>query len=224
MNHRVFRFFIDSLPALLFIPAASMTLIAFLGLSDSKIVDRTKLLADIEMAVNSGAELQDIRQIFENRKHVRLSIIKDIFRSSEAEDKAIYKEPVALNSVLKDLKADIFLRKEVNKELVQKIKAALAEYEKSNPFDKLESSQRIHFETIQSKLGDGYAHIQQDVNLIVDEMSNKNQLVAKYLGDATLSFRISVIALVVGVIAFIPQLAGVWRWWRRKTKGENSVT
>ena len=173
----------------------SMTVIYDAGRANSSSVDRNKLLTDIEMAINNDAELQDIKQIFVNRNHLSPSI-KRIFLSSEAEAKVLYKEPVSLNSVLKDLKAEIFLRKEVNKELVNKIKKVLAEHEKINPFDKLEANQRLHFETIQSKLGDGYAYIQQDVNLIVDEMANKNQLVAKYFGRR--HFKLSDICYCIG--------------------------
>jgi hypothetical protein len=194
----------------------SLLFFAAVGRDDSKSVDRGKLLTDIERAIGSGAELQDVKQIFENRKGFDTNIIRAFFRGREAEAKAIYKEPLALNSVLKDLKAEVFLRKEVNKDLVQKIKVVLAEQERTNPFDKLDPGQRIHFESIQSKLGDGYAHIQQDLNLIVDEMANKNQLVVRYLADATSSYRISVIALVVGALALIPQLFAAWRWWRRR--------
>lgn len=185
-------------------------------------VDRNKLHTDITIAINNGAELQDIKQIFENRSHVR-RYIPSIFGSAEAEAKAIYKEPVSLSAVLKNLKAETFLGDKTNKELARKIKEMIAEHEKSNPFDKLESSQRIHFETIQSKLGTGYVHIQQDVNLIVDEMASKNQLVYKYLGDATLSFRISLIALFIGLIALIPQIVAMLRWLNGKAKAENKT-
>lgn len=186
------------------------------GRVDQKYVDKVKLHSEIEMAINSGAELQDIKQIFENRKYVRQNILINIFRSTEEEAKAVYNEPLALSSVLKDLKADIFLHKDGRKDLALKIKTILAEHEKTNPFDKLDSGQRIHFETIQSKLGDSYGHIQQDVNLIVDELSSKNQLITKYLRDATLSFRLSVVALVIGLLAFLPQVVATWRWWRNK--------
>lgn len=186
---------------------------------DQKHVDKSKLFSEMETAINSGAELSDIKQIFENRKYIKRNLIGDIFTKDFSNNKSTYDEPVSLTRVLKDLKSEVFLNKDGNKEFAAKVKLILAEHEKTNPFDKLESNQRIHFETIQSKTGEGYPHIQQDINLIVDELANKNQLVTKYLKDSTLSFRISVFALVIGILAFIPQLVSAWRWWKNKTVG-----
>jgi hypothetical protein len=187
-----------------------------LGSGEPKKVDRNKLLSDIEIAISNGAELEDVKQIFENRRYLSQLNITKLFRSSETEDRATYKEPLALSSVLKDLKSEMFFRKQVNKDLVQRIKLVLSEHEKRNPFDKLEAGQRIHFESVQSKLGENYTYIQQDLNLIVDDLANKNQLVVKYLSDATRGFWISVVALIVGAAALVPQVITLWRWWRRR--------
>lgn len=177
-------------------------------------IDRIQLLSDIEKAIGNGADLQDVKQLYENRNYTRRYLMSG-FLSGDPE-KSFYQEPLALSTVLKDLRAEMFLRTEVNEELATKIKQFIVEHEKTNPFDKLETTQRLHFETIQSKMGSNYNHIQHDVNLIVDQLAEKNQLVEKYLKDATLGLRLSIIALIVGVISLIPQVFSTWQSIRQK--------
>jgi hypothetical protein len=150
---------------------------------EAKYVDRKQLHSEIELAVRNNADLQDVKQIFEDRQYSKKTLVLGV--PKEKEDKRIYREPISLSRVLRDIRADIYLKQEVDGELASKMKTMISAYEKSDPFDKLEKNQRLHFETIQSKLGNNYASIQNDINLIVDELANKNVVVEKYLGDAT---------------------------------------
>lgn len=185
------------------------------GLEGSKFIDRTDLLLKIEKVISKGASLDDVKQIYQNRKHIR----RNIFSFGKGKS-AQYVEPISLSTVLKDLKSELYLRENVDKNLANSIKKILDNHEKTNPFDKLESGQKLYFEVIQSKLGDNYSLIQENINRIVDQLVNKNQLVTEYFKDATFSFRLSVFALVLGALAFIPQVFAAWRWWRRRSEQE----
>lgn len=198
------------------------------ALQESQGVDKQDLFQNIERAIQNGAGLDDVRQIFHNRKHVPEFNIFRLFRTGKLRREHIYVEPITLGVVLKDVKSEIFLKKDVNKDFHEKISRMLSEHERINPFDKLNSDQKLQFEQIQSKLGENYDDIEKNINLIVDELASKNDIVAKYLRDATLSFRISVVALIIGVLAFLPQFVGFWRWlmskWRSSSDEEAGQT
>lgn len=183
----------------------------------NKYVNRSLLVSKIELSISKGAELEDIVQIFKNRKHVRRPLFSGLFGNKEKSLEGYYKEPISMQKVLRDLKAELFLKDNVNQELVEVIKSKLNEHIKTDPFNKLEPGQKVHFEAVQTKLADKYSDIQININRIVDELDNKNQLVVKYLTDATLSYRISIIALIIGLFALVPQIIRAWKSWRKKS-------
>ena len=111
----------------------------------------------------------------------------------------------------------LYLNSEVKPDLIKLISEKLNEHEQSNPFDRLEPGQRVHFELVQTKLGTNYVQIQDNINRIVDEIDNKNKLVDKYFSDATMSYRISIIALLIGLLALLPMVKNFWGWLRKKT-------
>lgn len=82
----------------------------------------------------------------------------------------------------------------------------ISENEKHNPFDKLEENQKYNFETIQQKLDSNYVKIAPDITKIVDEMYNKNQLIAEYLNNSELSLKISIGALIVTILLSMYQI------------------
>jgi len=123
-----------------------------------------------------------------------------------------------MEKVLKDLKAELFLKDNVNQELAKRIKDKLNEHKRTDPFDKLEPGQKVHFEAVQTKLAGKYSDIQTNINRIVDELDNKNKLVAEYLTDATLSYKISIIALIIAILAWVPQIIRGVKSWRQKFK------
>lgn len=207
------------LPIAFLFPLLMFFTFALSLITEKTFVDRKNLHMNVTTAIKNGAQLSDVKQIFENRKHAKgVSQLFDLLlyvKNSRNSDE-FYREPVNLTTILKDIKSELYLTNTVDLELVASISKTIAEHEKTNPFDKLEPSQRIHFELIQTKLGDKYAPIQENVVRIVDEIDNKNMLVSKYFSDATMSFRISIIALVIGILALIPQLKNLWSWWRDK--------
>lgn len=189
----------------------------FTGGSANKYVDRALLISKIKLSISNGAELEDIVQIFENRKHVRRPFFNVFFEEKENSFDDYYEERISMQKVLRDLKAELFLKKNVNQELAKMVKDKLNEHKRTDPFDKLELGQKIHFEVVQTKLADKYSDIQININRIVDELDNKNKLVAKYLTDATLSLRIAMIALIIGLFALVPQMIRGWKSWRKKS-------
>lgn len=161
--------------------------------------------------IRNGGNLNDVKDVYRKRVLKNLSVIK----SFDEED--YYNENVPLSEVLSDLRIKYFLEKEqrrysrktyVIKDSISVdadslyfslLNRIIDEYNKKNPFDKLEPNQRDILNNIQQKLDTGYVKISGDVSKIVDEMYNKNQLVTKYLDKSDTSFRISIIALIVTI-------------------------
>jgi hypothetical protein len=177
--------------------------------------DKIVLHKYISKAVVNGAGLDDVKQIFINRVRIEKSFLgfKSFF-SSESEitfDKVSYKEPIALSTVLKDIKSDLWINSGDNSELISSFATLIDENEKTNPFDKLEPSQKVHFEIIKDKLGSNYAEAQESINRIIDEMENKSNLINKYFSEATLSYRLSLAAFVLSIFSIMPQLIALVR-------------
>jgi len=189
----------------------------FSRLDGPKTIDKEQLFSRMETAIKNGADFDDIRQIFGARSYIRG--VKSFFQLFDrTESSSQYREPLNLSDVLKDMRAELFVKGNADLDLAAKYRKFVDEHEKRNPFDKLEGGQRVHFETMQAKIGEKYVIVQQDVNRIVDELASKNELVNKYLSDSTLSFRLSIVALALSAFAFIPQLTIFFGWTTRKWK------
>lgn len=177
--------------------------------------ERLPLLQRLEKALRNGADLPAARQIVAARKPAPTQWP---FRESVER----YKEPLTLSTVLADLRAELFLKEQPDQEFIAAIDRIANEDQQTNPFDRLRSAQRVHFETIRAALGPQYGAVQQSVDRIVDEISNQNRLVGEYLADATMSYRLSVGALVLAIISLIPQVAQVWRWVQGRFNSDNA--
>lgn len=166
-------------------------------------VEKTSIHKNISTAAKNGADLDDVKQIFQNRKHVKHNVVDSLvslFRGPGASiNDETYIEPIDLSTVLKDIKSDYRIKDGDNLKLIESMAQLIDEHEKTSPFDKLDPSQRIHFEMIKVKLGDNYSIAQDSINRVVDELDSKNMLVNKYFSEATLSYRYSLLALVLSL-------------------------
>jgi len=193
--------------------------------TEVELVRKADLHERLITAINNGAELDDVRHLLHIREESPESIFSDSLNDFEYLNKKddFYLRPVNLHQVLKDIKARIFLKNPVDMELVKRVKGMIANHEETNPFDRLKSNQRIHFEVIQSKLGDDYINIHDDVIRVIDELENRNSLVDEYFSDATMSYRISILAFIVSIVSLLIPLIKPLRSWRRKKRNRKRV-
>lgn len=192
---------------------------------DRLFVSKKDFHNNLLVAIKNGAHLDDVKQIFENRNHENsaYTYITYLLTGYLGENEGgYYKEPIDLTTVLKDIRSELYLNDSVDSNLVNLMTGMINKHEKMNPFDKLNPGQKIHFELIQTKLGKDYEVVHDSMTRVVDELYNKNKLVDKYFSDATMSYRISIIALIIGFLALIPQANLLWQWWKSRVVGQSN--
>jgi hypothetical protein len=171
-----------------------------IGGDRQKSVQKELVAGNIATAISNDSDLRSVKQIFANRDLKR----KKLF--SFGEEDGVYKESVPLSVVLEDIRANLFLIEKPDLELVNKIDKIILDHHQTNPFDRLDEIQKDMFINIRLKLPDDYQIIQNDINKIADEINVKNQLVDKYLDRSTMSFWVSISALVFSISIAILQL------------------
>ena len=170
----------------------------------STFVSKYTIQKEITQAVSNGADLRAIKQIYKNRSIEKRSIF-DVFIVFGSE-KNPYPSDIPLSTILEDIRANQFLTEKRNPDLIIKLDEVIKTYYATNPFDKLEPNQKDFFENIRIKLAGNYDAVQSDMHKISDELYNKNALVTKYLKDSTLSFWVSIAALIFSFVISIVQL------------------
>jgi len=177
-----------------------------------------KIRVEIKNAIGNGAKLDVVKHIYNNRKIEEPQILKYLFFRLED----FYSESTSLSTILYDIKVDCYQRPPIDSVFIEKLETIILENEEINPFDKLESNQKIMFENIRKLLNENYSPIQDDLNRIADEMNNKNILVEKYLAKSSLSFWISIGAVGITVFFGLFQIV-LNKKWRRKIKNEEEL-
>ena len=205
-----------------------------------KLTDKNKICCEkatiqnqLKTVIKNGGDLDAVKDAYNDRDLKNISFI-----FSRLETKDYYKEDVPLSVVLNNLRTRYYLEKEqrrysykthVIKDSIlvdadslylSLLNNIIDEYNKKNPFDKLEPNQRDIFINLQQKLDTGYVKVSGDILKVVDEMYNKNQLVAKYLDDSKTSLRISWIALIV---TFILSSYQIYQNWKSSKKHKNHL-
>lgn len=159
---------------------------------------QTKILT----ALGNGADLNTIKHIYNN-----MEVNESNLPTSLGSKKNIYPSDIPLSIVLSDTKANLFLKdKPPDSIIVVKLNHIIAQYDQSNPFDKLDNYQKDYFENVRVKLGNSYPTISNDMNKISDDLYNKNQLVGEYLRDSRTSFWLSIAALLLSLSIGIYQI------------------
>lgn len=182
------------------------------------VYDKNTIQKSIKTIITNGGNLEDIKHEYNKREFKRNS-----FFIQNKEN--YYPKDYPLIDILRDLRNNFFIEQEEKKIAhsysVKNVKDSclidrdslyftllnriIAENIKKNPFDKLEENQKYNFVNIQEKLDSNYYKISGDVIKIVDELSNKNQLVTKYLNKSDLSLGISIAAFFFAIIIAIYQ-------------------
>ena len=183
------------------------SLISFAFLSsqyEKKGLKKENIKKNISKIIYNGATIKDIKHLFESELKNKKNI-EDFFNLKLND---YYPSSTSLTFILNDLLLDYYKRDSVSLDssYLLKIRNIIKENELTNPFDRLEVSQKYNFENIRSKLAKNYYLIQTDINKITEELDKKNQLVNKYLDKSTLSFWLSITALVVSFILSICQI------------------
>lgn len=164
----------------------------------NKIDIQNKLITSI----NNGAPIDVIKQIYSNRTYVELGLFKNYFTNKDN----YYKYDTPLSTILYDIKTKYFLDKDSKIDINNTINI-IKNYSIINPFDSLEISQKDMFVNIQLKLKkDNYLLIQNDLEKISKELTEKNTLVDQYLKDSTNSFWISISAVILSLFIGVIQI------------------
>lgn len=196
--------------------------------------EKTTIQNQLKKVIINGGDLDAVKDAYNDR------YLKPIFLSFRLSPRSVikdyYKEDVPLSVILSNLRTRFYLEKEQRRysyktqvikdsilvdadslyfSLLNKI---IDEYNKKNPFDKLEPNQRDFFINLQQKLDTGYVKVSGDISKIVDEMDDRNQLVTKYLNDSKKSLRISWIALIVTFILSSYQIYQNWKSSKNNNK------
>lgn len=166
-----------------------MTFISWWILSEQIVPPNSlDLRREISTIVKNGGTLDDVQHIY-GQESLRQSVV-DLLRDVRIDE----------------LKSDI-----PNEDLLSQIDNLIIESEELNPFGALEENQQYLFETLRSKSGTDYNNIEDDLNRIVEELRAKNIAVNKYLGDATWSLRLSMLALMLTIVQILYSLLKEFR-------------
>jgi hypothetical protein len=191
---------------LTFILFVTITVTVFISDQDNafgKPYFNKSIKGEIEKAILNNADIEVIKHIYNNRIIIKPDIILSLFKKSPQEK---YLEGTPLSTILSDILADYYLTGKNDSMLLCKVHRIVLVHNQTNPFDKLEANQKNDFENLRLKLGDKFDVIQSDVNRISDELANKNQLVDEYLDKSTLSYWISIAALIATILLSVYQI------------------
>ena len=162
-----------------------------------KVVNKKEIATSITEVIRNNGNINNIKHIYNSR-----TLESKLLTSP----KEFYSNETSLSFILNDILVDTYKNNSKDSAVIDKLNMILIEYETINPFDKLESTQIYSFNNIKIKLDSSYVKIQPDINKIVDELTNKNQLVNAYLNKSDISFYISIFALFVTFIFSIYQI------------------
>lgn len=164
------------------------------SINENKLVDKNEITQSITNVIRNNGNINNIKHIYNSRTFKK----KPLFSNESPKD--FYSNETSLSFILNDILVDSYKTTPTDSLYISKLNKILSEYEIINPFDKLENTQIYSFNNIKAKLDSNYVTIQPDINKIVDELSNKNQLVNTYLNKSDISFYISIFALALTLI------------------------
>lgn len=152
--------------------------------------------------IRNGAKLDLVKHTYEVRAYVHPRLF------NKMDMNMYYSDRTPLSIVLNDICVDYLSAAPFVEDSLfySRLLHIIQENQYHNPFDNLEDSQIPFFENVRLIMGDDYDLIQDDMVRISSELSNKNQLVGKYLRRSNISYFISISALVLTIILSFVQL------------------
>lgn len=155
--------------------------------------NRVDLYNQIKSAVKNDADLDVVKVIYRDR------YLLEGKKFGASNDKLYYKESVPLTTVLEDMLARAYVDDNSKPEYIEKLSIILSEQKVLEPFDGLSSEQRDLFEQLKIIAGDEYERYEITLGKLSEEVEEQNNLVVEYLAKSEASYRLSVIALLIGV-------------------------
>lgn len=189
---------IDFIINLLFFISISMMILAPSIIRDNSNAFYLKRIVqgNVKKAISNNADINILGDILNNSE--KILKIKE-------KDNEYYPKSISLENVLKDIQVQNYLSDEFDQRLDEKISDYIGESKKINPLKELSNNQKEYFLNIKNKLDDSsYFKIENDLNKIVDELSSKNKLVEIYLDNSDISFKLTVLSFILGLIALLP--------------------
>ena len=144
--------------------------------------------------INNGGGIEEIKNIYERYKGGL-----DFFtlygpRTLSKDD--YYPKDYSISDIFRDIITDSILNAKKDSIFYYKVNSIISENNRLNPFDKLEENQKNNFIHIQQVLDSAdYVKISTDFSKIVDELSNKNQAVTRYLNLSETSYILAWVAI-----------------------------
>ena len=188
---------------LIIFPVYIAFVVVFMLHSESRqLVDKENLKNKLSSVIDNGAQLYLIKHIYDVREVEPVSLFK-VYNKS-----LYYSYDTPLSSILNDLCVDYYSSTQFKEDSTYyaRLSRIIEENQIHNPFDILEEVQIRYFESLRTKIGDNYDAVQDDVEQIATELSQKNQLVTKYLNKSNTSFIISIIAIILSIVLSIIQI------------------
>jgi len=176
-------------------------IIAFI-MSEKNYVNKEYIQTALITAINKDATIDVIKNIYNNREIT--NAIKLLFKGKSK----YYKYNTSLSQILYDIKSKYYTDSQnINDINIHKITDTIKNYLIINPYDSLELTQKDMFTNIRLKLNKNtYEILQNDLEKIAKELTQKNNLVNQYLKDSTNSFWISISALIFSALLGLYQL------------------
>ena len=207
--------------------------VLFVPIDNTFYCDKTELQSTLKKVIIYGGNLEDVKHVYNTRLLKKNRLYNQIVKKRDMT--FYYREDVPLSIVLSDLKTNYYIEQDKRRAEIEEINYVntkkrdslnnfidnekktdsiylsllnkiIAENNKKYPFDKLEENQKYSFINIQEKSDSNYAKISSDIMKITDELDNKNKLVKEYLDKSTLSFYISIGALIITILLSIFQI------------------
>ena len=182
---------------------------------DKPVINKVEVIEDLNKLITNNADLRAIKFYYERQssKSITINPLQKILYYFGFSQGVYISASTPLSIMLEDIRTNYYLHNNDNPELLVKLEEIIKNHSESNPFDKLELSQKDIFENIRIKSQDNYPVISNDLNKLSDEIFNKNQLVTEYLSDSRTSLYVSIASACIAVL-----LAGLQMYQARTTK------
>ncbi|HFG2026161.1 TPA: hypothetical protein ACGF6J_003676 [Vibrio cholerae] len=179
------------------------------------VFNKEKTINDLSILINNDADLRAMKFYYNNKNIERRGFVSFFKNDSSSYIPA----STPLSSVLEEIRTTYYLNGKDDGDFIEKLEGVIKEYGDSNPFDKLDSTQKDLFENIRVKLGDSYQMVSTDLNKLSDEIYSKNLLVSEYLSDSKTSLFVSIASAFIAVI-----LAGIQMYQGRASKLARAIS
>jgi hypothetical protein len=174
-------------------------------------VGKKEMKNKISTVIKNNGDLEVVKKAFNARKIEKCSFLTDYYYDNNG---------LTVLDVLDDLEVDLYedsaQMSHEDSIFLNRLNSIMEEYTTKNPFEDLEKEQRLLFQSVQTKLGDNYKPVAQDMLQISNSLKDKNQLTEEYLNKANSSFWIS-----IGAVA-ITLLLGLIQLWQNTSNARNN--